>query len=204
MKFFRKIKNRKKELMANRYHQGVNDLLTYRIAHDDCTILHKDGAISRHFAFYPQDLEVVSDEVIDWYADTWQGMINQLNDGWMIEVNVLSDPLKNNIRQKTFPDIVSAIIDEERQRQFQNGYYTHRYYCSITWKPNDPFGSKLKTLALQEENIVNKYSNQNPFEQQDDLGFPNAKENLHTFNRYLRECIGYGKRSMIINQMVIS
>lgn len=74
----------KQAIFYRRKHRGLNDLLSYLIQLDDNTILHKDGAISRHFKYIAPDLESSSSHDLDFHAKTWAdslGFFRQWLDG---------------------------------------------------------------------------------------------------------------------------
>ena len=82
----------KKEFLKLHKHRGLNDLLTYLIQHDDATIIHKDGAISRHYSYIAPDSDSATDNELDFIFETWKNSFNFLGDNWMLETNVVSLP----------------------------------------------------------------------------------------------------------------
>lgn len=114
-------KNLTKQSMFNRRkHRGVNDLLSYLIALDENTVLHKDGAISRHFIYTAPDLESSTDSDLDYHANTWASAFGFLGNGWMVETNVASQFFNYYSKTQEFPEIVSALIDDERRIQYES------------------------------------------------------------------------------------
>ena len=163
-----RVKNTiKKSIKRYRRYQGFNDLLSYLLLDDACTVLHKDGAISRHFFFRPPDLESSSSEALDFHAATWREALSFLGNGWMVETNVLSQPLPPITSIQAFPDRVSALIDDERRWQYGNHhYFKSTYYLSLTWKPDIKLKSALKRFAwnsAEHGSLLDTHDRMKPF-----------------------------------------
>ncbi len=170
---------------ALRKHRGMNDLLSYLIQWDDCTILHKDGALSRHFVYIAPDLDSSSDPDVDYHAQTWQKSFDFLGNGWMVETNVVSHLLQSSTEPQEFPEVVSALIDDERRLQYQEGhYFTTTHYLSITWKPEQLMASRLRRFAMEGAAMRPDSASR--------LG-----EELRQFNKTVGEWLGYLKRSLL-------
>lgn len=168
-----------------RKHRGLNDLLSYLIQLDDNTVLHKDGALSRHFLYIAPDLESSPDADLDYHTQTWQKSLNFLGNGWMIETNVMSQRFTAHTKPQEFPDVVSALIDDERRLQYQEGrYFKTIYYLSITWKPEQLMASKLRRFAIDNRDA----------ERNDKKGL---EVELEQFDKTVKEFVGYLKRSLI-------
>lgn len=173
----------KKLLLRLRKHRGLNDLLTYAMQHDDSTIIHKDGAISRHYSYTSPDSDSATDNELDFIFESWKNSFNFLGDGWMLETNVISLPFNFYAKSREFPEIVSALIDDERRMQYQDStYFKTTYYLSITYKPASAMQSKLKRFALG-----NKKSTQNQ----------DLEDDIIAFDKKVGEFINYLSRSLI-------
>lgn len=148
-----RTKNSSKQAMAAfaRY-EGVNDLLSYLVQLNGNTILHKDGALSAHFRLQGPDLISSGDRELDAHSDTWHHGLSLLDDGWMVETNVISQPYRPSATTQEFPDIVSALIDDERRLQFSQGeYFVTEQILSVTWKPDKLMPAKLRQFALTKD-----------------------------------------------------
>ncbi len=185
MIFKREKKNNsiKDALSKLRIHRGLSDCLTFLTLLDDHTILHKDGALSRHFRYVAPDLDSSTDPELDFHADTWSQSFQFLGNGWMVETNVVSLPFQGYAKPHEFPSVVSALIDDERRQQFHSQHYfqTH-YYISITWKPDSLMNRKLRQFAI------------------DNAGGENTSafsDQLETFNQRVNEWIGFLQRSLL-------
>ncbi len=173
----------KKSLLKLRTHRGLNDLLTYMVQIDDATIMHKDGALSRHFLTIAPDADSATPEHLDFIAETWANSFSFLGDNWMVEANVVSHPFNYYAAAREFPDIVSALIDDERRAQYQNNnYYKTMHYLSITFKSDEKIQSNLKKFAVRNDNK---------------LLHPDFEKTLEPFNQKVSEYINYLKRALI-------
>ncbi len=171
----------KKLISKLRQHRGVNDLLSYLIILDDSTILHKDGALSRHFIYTALDCESLTDSLLDHHAQTWSQALSFLGDGWMVETNVISLPFQTEEGAREYPDVVSALIADERRLQFQHDhYFQNSTYLTLSYKPDQQQLSRFKQFAI---NGAAKHDEFN--------------DTLNSFNKTVNEFIGYLKRSLI-------
>jgi type IV secretion/conjugal transfer VirB4 family ATPase len=172
----------KQAIFYRRKYRGLNDLLSYLIQLDENTIFHKDGALSRHFKYIAPDLESSSANDLDFHAKTWEDSFSFLGNGWMVETNVASEIFKDYANPQNFPDIVSALIDDERRLQYQGQcYFKTTHYLTITWKPEQLIESKLRYFAIEGDN-------------KRESGF---EEQLKQFDKTIQEFTGFLKRSLL-------
>src|SRR3990167_6000841 len=174
------VKSSLKKLHA---HAGFSDCLTYLTLLNENTILHKDGALSRHFRYIAPDLESSMDSELDFHADTWSQSFSFLGNGWMVETHVLTQPFQGYSKPQEFPNVVSALIDDERRQQFhQENYFQTEYYLSITWKPESLVQRKFRKFLIdesgKEKNSV-------------------FTEQMTQFNQRVQEYIGFLQRSLL-------
>lgn len=172
----------KQTIFSGRENRGLNDLLSYLIQLDDCTLLHKDGSISRHFKYIAPDLESSTGNDLDFHAKTWADGFDFLGNGWMVETNVASEIFNNYAKPQVFPEVISALIDDERRMQYQGEFYfktTH--YLTITWKPEQFIESKLRYFAIEGQDKQTS-------------GF---EEQLKQFDKTLQQFTGFLKRSLV-------
>lgn len=173
----------KKSFVKLRVHRGLNDLLTYIMQLDDATILHKDGALSRHFSYIAPDADSATAQTLDYIAQIWANSFAFLGDNWMVECNVASLPFNYYAASREFPEMVSALIDDERRAQYQNNhYYKTMHYLSITYKADSQMQSTLKKFAMRDE---------------DKLLHSDFDKTLEHFNQKVSEYVNYLKRALI-------
>lgn len=117
---------------------GFNELLSYLLLYDETTIVHKDFALSQHFKITLPDLNVASTATCDQTAYIWQQAMSFLSDGWMLEVNVLSQLFSWHGKENRFPCSISKALHDERMAQLKSGhYFTTDVVLSLTYKPNE-------------------------------------------------------------------
>ena len=172
----------KQAIFYRRKYRGLNDLLSYLIQLDENTILHKDGALSRHFKYMAPDLESSSANDLDFHAKTWADSFSFLGNGWMVETHVASEIFKDYADSQDFPDVVSALIDDERRWQYQGQcYFKTTHYLTITWKPEQLIASKLRYFAI--EGDIKRESG--------------LDTKLKQFDKIIQEFTGFLKRSLV-------
>ena len=177
----RKLNSSKSSIQSSRKYRGLNDLLTYLILLDDSTILHKDGALSRHYKYVAPDLASTTGNELDYHAKTWSDASQFLGNGWMIEVNVTSQPFENIAKPREFPEMVSALIDDERRSQYRNNHYFQTtYYLSVTWRPENKLASVLKKFTLNADDTKSS-----------------ILDTLEHFNKQLASYTQFLKRSLL-------
>ncbi len=181
-----RTKNRTKQTIeAFAKYEGVNDLLSYLVQLDDNTVLHKDGAFSAHFRLQGPDLISSGDLELDAHSDTWHHGLSLLGDGWMVETNIIGRSYMPSAAAQDFPEILSALIDDERRLQFSQGdYFITEQILSITWKPDRLMPAKLRQFALTNE--------------QQDQGI---EKDSALFKKKLAEFTGYLSRSAKITPL---
>ena len=183
----------KKALARSRRYRGVSDFLSYLILLDKNTIFHKDGALSRHFYYRAPDCDACSDDVLDANAQTWSQAFSFLGNGFMVEANVMSQHRALPMAPREFPDIVSALIDDERRLQYQSGhYFKTQYILSITWKPEQLVASKLRRFALTHADYKSPRS---------PVSRVCFEKELQYFNKKLSAFIGYLKRVLHVRPL---
>lgn len=173
----------KSALRKLRRHGGFSDCLSYLMLVNENTILHKDGALSRHFRYLAPDLDASMDHELDFHADTWAQSFAFLGNGWMVETQVISQPFQGYAKPQEFPNMVSALIDDERRQQFHHqAYFQTEYYISITWKPESLMHRQFRHFLI-DENGDEKVSD--------------FSEELQRFNQKVQEWMGFLQRSLL-------
>ena len=171
----------KDDIGANRSGLGMNDVFGYLVQLDDCTILHKDGGISRYFKYIAPDLDSASSSEVDFHTSTWEKAFSFLGDGFMVEANLVSKRFDYQTSTREFPDLVSALIDDERRIQYQDcDYFENTYFLSVSWRPEQMMQSKLRKFAIDSEDAQG--------------GFDKC---LTQFDQKIEEYTSYLKRSLL-------
>lgn len=141
----------KSDIKSTQRNKGFHDLLSYLCIVDDNTIVHKDGAFSKHFKLVLPDLSARSAPESILVQRAWQQAIQHGGDGWLFEVNHISMPLTLIEKNDSFPDKVSELLNLERELAFASGaYFESHYYLSLTYKPKRLTPSRLKQFVMNE------------------------------------------------------
>ena len=111
------IRSKLKKLARN---ESYSDLLTYSLLLEDGIILHKDGSLSVSFNYLGPDIDSETDGSVDSLSAQITHSLSQLDDGWMVEENLISSQSPHYTKSDNFHDPVSEIIDIERENLFKS------------------------------------------------------------------------------------
>jgi type IV secretion system protein TrbE len=138
-------------------------------------IEQKDGSVLAGWRYFGPDLD----------ADTESGanlLIQQVNHGllpfvdqWMIHVDAVQVEASGYAPEGAFPDAVTALIDEERRRDYEHSgqSYETEHYLVVTWLPPRDVYSRVGELVISR-----------PERESADVGFANL---LDRFAESLRK-----------------
>lgn len=142
-----------KKLLKRRLLPELPSLLTYAYCFNEKTVIHKDGAFSAHFKYIAQDVDSSTGAILDANARAVLQALSVLEDGWMVETNVISEAEKSYATTNAFPDVVSALIDDARRFHFEqdHAFFKSSYYLSLSYVPTDQLGKKLSKLMVENE-----------------------------------------------------
>lgn len=140
----------KKLLTAWQKKRAFSDLLGYGLHLDDNLVMMKDGAMIAFFDIHSPDMDSCTENQLDAQANLWKQAIAFLDDGWMLEINVLSEPLRK-IAKEHYSEITAQLIADERRAQFTSGqYFTTKTILSLTWKPEKMLAPKYRRFMFDE------------------------------------------------------
>lgn len=127
-------------------------LLSYGCLYNDETVFHKDGAFSASFYYVAQDVDSATSSMLDANAYAVLSALNLLDDGFMVETNLISERVNDYPDKNHFTNTVAALIDDARRFHFQEGqaFYKSSCYLTISYVPVSKSGKKL-IKALMEE-----------------------------------------------------
>lgn len=139
-----------KALIKRKTQRAFAELLSYAVLYNPKTVYHKDGGFSAHYIYVSPDVDSSTDDMLDHNAATWQKAIGALEDGWMIETNLISDESQIYAPTQLYPDAVSALIDDERRVAFESEgrHYNSTCYLSLTYVPPSVIAKKLAGYVL--------------------------------------------------------
>lgn len=129
---------------------GLADLLIYAAMVDDGVIVGKDGSFMAAWAYQGEDDASASDAQRNLVSFRINQALSRLGNGWMIHVDAVRRPAPHYPKRARshFPDPVTAAIDEERRRLFENPgtMYKGYFVLTLTWLP--PLLVQRKFVAL--------------------------------------------------------
>lgn len=118
---------------------GLADLLNYAAVVEDGVIVGKNGAFMAAWRYTGDDNASSTDAQRDRVSLRINQALAGLGNGWMVHVDALRHPAPNYSPRNTsaFSDPVSAAIDEERRRLFENMgvMYEGSFVLTVTWFP---------------------------------------------------------------------
>ena len=119
---------------------GVSDLLNYAAMIDEGVIVCKNGALLAGWLYRGADDASSTDAQREAVALRINQALKPLGTGWMIHIDAVrrSAPNYPNRSRSSFPDRVSAAVDEERRRYFESLGTMYEGYFVITltyWPP---------------------------------------------------------------------
>lgn len=113
-------------------------------------VLNKDGAFQRTAAFRGPDLDSAGDAEVAAVAAHLNNALRRFGSGWAITIEARRDPAQA-YSNSTFPDPVSALVDEERRAAFleEGAHYESRYYLTLVYLPPSQKTGMLTRLLIE-------------------------------------------------------
>lgn len=148
------LKKRLKKLARN---PSYSDILTYSLMLDDSIILHKDGALSMSFKYFGPDIESETDGSVDILSAKINHALSQLEEGWMVEANLISAHATGYNVADNYHDVVSEIIDIEREHYFQQEgvIFKTDTVLTFTFTQTNEQIEKLKKFSIDQSEEAN-------------------------------------------------
>lgn len=129
---------------------GLADLLNYAAMVDDGVIVGKNGSFMAAWLYKGDDNASSTDEQREMVSFRINQALAGLGSGWMVHVDAVRRPAPNysDRGHSTFPDPLSAAIDEERRQLFQGlgTMYEGYFVLTVTWFP--PLLAQRKFVEL--------------------------------------------------------
>lgn len=133
---------------------GLSDHIGYAALIKDNVIVLKDGSLQAVYRFYADDVASLTDDIQASLAARWHEAVCQLwGDSLIIETDMIRRPINAYSDSTVFPDVVSALIDQERQYQFEQGgeLFETITYVSFTWRPAKALSKKSKNFMFDSD-----------------------------------------------------
>ena len=119
--------------------QGVADLLNYAAVVDDGVIVGKNGSFMASWIYQGDDIASSTDEQRELVSMRLNQAMARLGNGWMIHVDAVRRHATGyaSAGRSSFPDVITAAIDEERRRLFQSlgAMYEGHFVLTLTYYP---------------------------------------------------------------------
>lgn len=134
---------------------GLADLLNYAAVVEDGIVVGKDGSLQASWLYRGEDQASSADQQLDQATVLINKALAPLGTGWILNVDAARRPAPSYPARhlSSFPDPVSAAIDEERRRQFTTpGALFEAYFViTLTWLPPMLAERKLVELMFDDE-----------------------------------------------------
>ena len=111
---------------------GLPDLLNFAALVGQGIVLNKDGALLTGWWYAGPDMEAASHEEMAVLSSQVNGALARLGNGWMLQADAIRKPAGAYPPQGAFPDPTTALIDEERRRQYLAGRSTYESVYALT------------------------------------------------------------------------
>lgn len=175
LKQSRSIKAHSKDIEGR---AGLASLLGFAFVLDDIVVM-KDGALQAVFRFNGDDVQSVVDEMRVAYALRWsQAVASIWTENIMIEHDIIRQKAENYSKGNTFDEIVPALIDQERQYQFEHAgqMFESITYVSITYRDAKQISKRTKKFIYNTEDQAREKT---------------ATERLHEFKNKLNQFVRF-------------
>ena len=153
---FLEVRAANTQVKLNRYRSkaaGLNDLLNYAAVVDDGVIVGKNGSFLAAWLYKGDDNASSTEEQREMVSLRINQALATLGSGWMIHVDAVRRPAPSYSGKCSFPDPVSAAIDEERRRYFEGlgTMYEGFFVLTITWFPPALLQKKFVELMFDDD-----------------------------------------------------
>ncbi|MGS5901599.1 VirB4 family type IV secretion/conjugal transfer ATPase [Escherichia coli] len=129
---------------------GLADLLNYAAVVDDGVIVGKNGSFMAAWLYKGDDNASSTDQQREVVSARINQALAGLGSGWMIHVDAVRRPAPNYAERglSSFPDRLTAAIEEERRRHFESlgTMYEGYFVLTVTWFP--PLLAQRKFVEL--------------------------------------------------------
>jgi type IV secretion system protein TrbE len=116
-------------------------------------ILNKDGSFQRSAAFRGPDLDSATPAELIGATARLNSALRRLGSGWALFVEAARGQA-GDYPTSTFPDPVSALVDEERRAQFtgEGAHFESRYYLTLVWLPPADDAARAQNWLYENRN----------------------------------------------------
>ncbi|MBY0239455.1 MAG: conjugal transfer protein TrbE, partial [Burkholderiaceae bacterium] len=134
---------------------GLADLLIYAALVDDGVVVGKNGSFLAAWLYRGEDNASRTDQEREVISSRINQALAGLGNGWMMHVDAVRRPAPSYLspEHSHFPDPVSAAIDEERRRLFENlgTVYEGYFVLTLTYFPPMLVQSRIVEMMFDDE-----------------------------------------------------
>lgn len=130
--------------------QALPDLLPFAALVDNGIVLTKSGGFLSAFEFRGPDLDSATPSELGAMAARVNSAL-KLDDGWAIFVDAVRVPAPDYMRQGTFPDRTTRLIDDVRRLAHEaddSAGFESRFFLSVLWYPDPDAASKVAATFI--------------------------------------------------------
>lgn len=136
---------------------GLSELLGYAAIIDKRTVILKDGSLQAIYQFYGDDMASVPAAMQTGLASRWSEAVTRFGgENLIIEMDMIRRDVNIPAQQCDFPDAVSALIDQERRWQFEQGgqLFETQTVVTFTWHPPRELSTRTKKFMFNSDNAL--------------------------------------------------
>lgn len=159
---------------------GFPDLLRYDAVIRPGVILGKAGELISTYRYRGPDMQCASESELDFLRTRVNDMLKALGAGWMFHSTTVRRPSMRYDTTGSFPDPVTAAIEDERRGQHEKEglHYENDYYITFTYLADPIIKSRARALAFESDG-KNRFAKEYI-----------VQKNLEYFERKLGELVG--------------
>lgn len=135
--------------------ESVADLLVYASVVDDGVIVGKNGSLISGWLFSMEDMSTVTNDRREVLASRINAALRELGNGWMLHIDAVRRAVPEYYPENSssFPDSVSAALDEERRELFEKiGTVYDGYFVLVaTWLPPSLMQRRFTELMFDDD-----------------------------------------------------
>lgn len=116
-------------------------------------VLNKNGSFQTTFCYRGPDLDSSTESELVATCARLNNIIRRLGSGWAVYVDAVRSQA-TAYPHSTFPDALSALIDEERRTSFESGeHFETTYYCTLVWLPPPLLEATAEALFFEDDSV---------------------------------------------------
>jgi type IV secretion system protein VirB4 len=132
---------------------GTPDLLYYSHLGAEGIVILKDGSLLRTYRLHGPDLKSASVEELLSVKFHGNQALTRLDDGWMVQVDLVRFPSAEYLGGGEFPDATTRTIEHERELHYraEGAHFDTAIYLTITYRPPSKRERRVMRLFVAED-----------------------------------------------------